>query len=202
MLESFLYPKSIAVMGASRTPGKVGCAVVTNLVLEGFEGDIVPVNPSGGEIMGQRVYTSLEEYGKPIEMSVIAVPREAVKETVMSSLKAKAKAIVIITAGFKEMDEEGAALEAEIAGLCRAAGARLMGPNCLGIINTHHKMNAAFACHTPRKGTISVVSQSGALCSAILDWAASRRVGLATLLSMGNKADLNETDFLADRKGV
>jgi acetyltransferase len=192
-----LYPRTVAVMGASKTPGKVGNAVVTNLIEGGFEGKIVPVNPGGGEHMGLAFYTSLEEFGGPIDTSVIAVPRAAVKETVISSLKAKAKAIVIITAGFKEMDEEGAALEAEIAALCKAAGARLMGPNCLGIINTHHKMNAAFASHTPPTGAISVVSQSGALCSAILDWAASRRVGLATLLSMGNKADLNETDFIA-----
>ena len=95
------------------------------------------------------------------------------------------------------MDEAGARLETEIADLCREHGARLLGPNSLGLINTHHKMNAAFASHMPKVGGISVLSQSGALCSAILDWAASRKVGIATLLSMGNKADLCETDFLA-----
>ncbi|OFW60063.1 MAG: acyl-CoA synthetase [Actinobacteria bacterium RBG_16_64_13] len=147
--------------------------------------------------MEQKFYTSLEEYGKPIDMSVIAVPTSLVRETVVSSLKAKAKTVVIITAGFKEVDEAGALLEREIADLCHSAGARLMGPNSLGIINTHHKMNAAFACHMPPMGGISVISQSGALCSAILDWAASRKMGLATVLSMGNKADLNETHFLA-----
>ena len=94
MLEFLLYPKSVAVMGASRTAGKVGYAVVTNLIEGGFEGDIVPVNPSGGELMGQKFYTSLEEYGKTIDMSVIAVPTAAVKEAVISSLKAKAKAVV------------------------------------------------------------------------------------------------------------
>jgi acetyl coenzyme A synthetase (ADP forming)-like protein len=197
MLESLLYPKSIAVMGASRASGKVGNAVVVNLIEGGFEGEIVPVNPSGGELLGQKFYTSLEEYGKTIDMSVIAVPTAAVKGAVISSLKAKAKAVVIITAGFKEVDEEGARLEREIADLCRSAGARLMGPNCLGLINTHHKMNASFANHMPQAGGISVLSQSGALCAAILDWAAARKLGLATLLSIGNKADLNETDLLA-----
>ncbi len=197
MLESLLYPDSVAVMGASRTPGKVGNAVVANLVEGGFEGAIVPVNPCGGELLGLKVYTSLEEYGKPIDMSVIAVPTAAVKETVVSSLKAQAKIIVIITAGFKEVDEAGARLESEIADLCRRRGARLLGPNSLGLINTHHKLNAAFASHMPKVGGISVLSQSGALCAAVLDWAASRKVGLATLLSMGNKADLCETDFLA-----
>jgi acetate---CoA ligase (ADP-forming) len=197
MLEFLLYPKSVAVMGASRTAGKVGYAVVTNLIQGGFEGDIVPVNPSGGELMGQKFYTSLDEYGKTIDMSVICVPTAAVKGAVISSLKAKAKAVVVITAGFKEVDEEGAALEREIAGLCRASGARLMGPNCLGLLNTHHKMNASFANHMPEAGGISVLSQSGALCAAILDWAAARKLGLATLLSIGNKADLDEIDFLA-----
>ena len=197
MLESLLCPKTVAVMGASRTPGKVGHEVLANLIEGKFEGDIVPVNPSGGEVLGQRLYASLEEYGKPIELSVIAVPTAAVRGAVVSSLKAGAKAIVIITAGFKEVGEEGARLEREIADICRSSGVRLMGPNCLGLINTHHKMNASFASYMPEAGGISVLSQSGALCTAILDWAASRKMGLATLVSIGNKADLNENDFLA-----
>ncbi len=197
MLESLLYPDSVAVMGATCTPGKVGYALMTNLIEGGFEGEIVPVNPHGGELMGLKIHTSLEEYGKPVELSVIAVPTAAVKEAVLHALRAHAKTIVIITAGFKEVDEAGARLETEIADLCRQRGARLLGPNSLGLINTHHKMNAAFASHMPSVGGISVISQSGALCSAILDWAASRKVGIATLLSMGNKADLCETDFLA-----
>ena len=197
MLESLLYPKSVAVMGASRTPGKVGYAVVANLVAGGFEGDIVPVNPSGGELMGLKIYPSLEDYGKPIDMSVIVVPTDSVREAVVSSLRREAKTVVIITAGFKEVDEAGARLEIEVADLCRGRGARLLGPNSLGVINTHHRLNAAFASHMPEAGGISILSQSGALCSAILDWAASRKVGIATLLSMGNKADLSETDLLA-----
>jgi acetyl coenzyme A synthetase (ADP forming)-like protein len=197
MLESLLYPKSVAVMGASRTPGKVGYAVVANLVAGGFEGDIVPVNPSGGELMGLKIYPSLEDYGRPIDMSVIVVPTTSVREAVVSSLRREAKAVVIITAGFKEVDEAGARLEIEVADLCRGRGARLLGPNSLGVINTHHRLNAAFASHMPEAGGISILSQSGALCSAILDWAASRKVGIATLLSMGNKADLSETDLLA-----
>jgi acetyltransferase len=147
--------------------------------------------------MGQKFYTSLEEYGKPIELSVIAVPTRAVKEAVTNSVRAGAKAIIVITAGFKEVDEEGARLERELVEICHSHGARLMGPNCLGLINTHHKMDATFGNYMPQPGGISVLSQSGALCTAILDWAASRKMGLATLLSIGNKADLDETDFLA-----
>jgi acyl-CoA synthetase (NDP forming) len=128
---------------------------------------------------------------------VIVVPTTSVREAVVSSLRREAKAVVIITAGFKEVDEAGARLEIEVADLCRGRGARLLGPNSLGVINTHHRLNAAFASHMPEAGGISILSQSGALCSAILDWAASRKVGIATLLSMGNKADLSETDLLA-----
>jgi len=197
MLESLLCPKAVAIVGASRTPGKVGYEITANLVKGGFEGEIVPVNPAGGVILGQKVYTSLEEYGKPIEMSVIAVPTAAVKGAVISSVRAGAKALTIIAAGFKETSEEGAALEREITDLARSHGARIMGPNCLGLINTHHKMNASFAHYMPEPGGISVLSQSGALCTAILDWAAARKMGLATLVSIGNKADLDETDFLA-----
>ena len=162
MLESLLYPKTVAVMGASRNPGKVGYEITANLIKGGFEGDIVPVKPSGGDILGQKVYTSLEEYGKPIEMSVISVPVGAVKDAVISSLRAGAKALTIITAGFKETGKEGAALEREITDLARSHGARVMGPNCLGLINTHHKMNASFANYMPEQGGISVLSQSGA----------------------------------------
>jgi acetate---CoA ligase (ADP-forming) len=196
MFDSLLRPQAVAVMGASRTPGKVGHAVVANLIHGGFQGDIVPINPSGGDVLGHKLYASLEEYGKQIDLSVIAVPTAAVKGAVVSSLRQGAKAIVVITAGFKEVGEEGARLEKEIADLCHASGARMLGPNCLGLINTHHALNASFASHMPAVGSISVVSQSGALCTAILDWAASRKMGLATLVSIGNKADLDETDFL------
>ena len=196
MLESLLYPKTVAVIGASSTPGKVGYALLSNLVKTQFEGTIVPVNPKGGEILGQTCYTNLSEFKGKIDLSVIAVPTLAVKEAVQSSVDAGTKAIIVITAGFKETGKEGAALEREITQICKAGGARLMGPNCLGLINTHHKMNVSFASHTPAKGGISILSQSGALITSILDWAAGRRHGLAKLVSLGNKADLNEVDFL------
>lgn len=197
MLEFLLYPKVVAVMGASRTPGKVGYVITANLIRESFEGEVVPVNPSGGEILGHPVYKSLEEFGKSIDLGVIAVPAPQVKEAASRCIQAGAKGLVVVTAGFKEVGPEGAKMEEEIADLCRAHGVRWMGPNCLGLINTRNRMNASFASSTPRPGNISVISQSGALCTAILDWAASRKMGLATLISIGNKADLDETDFLA-----
>ncbi len=196
MLESLLHPKAVAVIGASRKPGKVGYEILANLIDAGFEGKIIPVNPSGGEVLGLEVCADLMQYEGTIDLSVISVPNKGVKEAIEASIAKGAKSVIVITAGYKETGKEGAALEREIVELCRSSGVRMVGPNCLGVINTQHKLNASFAKQMPREGGISVVSQSGALCTAILDWAAGRNVGLAKLVSIGNKADLDETDFI------
>ncbi len=197
MLRALMYPESIAVIGASRTPGKVGYAIVSNLKEAGFAGPIVPVNPAADSVLDLKCYPDLKTYGKPIGMAVVAVPTQHVQAAVEASIDAGAKAIITITAGFKEVGAEGAQLEHALERLCTTRGVALLGPNCLGLINTDHAMNASFAKHTPRQGNISVISQSGALCTAILDWAESRHLGLAKLVSMGNKAQLAETDFLS-----
>ena len=195
-LDKLLCPGTVAVIGASRTPGKVGREIVKNLQDGGFAGTIVPVNPSADEIMGIPCFPSLKAFGKPIDLAVIAVPTPAVRPALDAALDAHAGAVCVITAGFKEVGAEGAKLEKEIAQLCASRNAHMLGPNCLGLINTQHCMNASFAAQMPRPGSISVISQSGALCTAILDWAASRQIGLSKLVSMGNKADLDESDFV------
>lgn len=196
MLEKLLNPDAVAVIGASRTPGKVGHEIIANLIDGGFKGKLLPINPSAGDILGIKCYPDLRSCGTKIDLSIISIPTPLVKHSVTESIECGAKAIIVITAGFKETGEVGAALEKEIAAICRAADVELLGPNCLGVINTHHDMNASFAKHMPAKGGISVISQSGALCTAILDMAAARHMGLSKLVSMGNKADLCETDFL------
>ncbi|MGA2221303.1 MAG: acetate--CoA ligase family protein [Verrucomicrobiia bacterium] len=196
MLESLLSPQTIAVLGASRTPGKVGHEVIANLINGGYQGTIVPVNPKADQVLGRKCYHDLKDFPGRVDLGIVVVPLEAVKGAIQSAIDAKAKAVVIITAGFKEVGPEGAALEREIAELCRANSVRLMGPNCIGIINTSHKMNATFAPMMPPSGRISVISQSGALCVAILDLAMNLKMGLGKVISFGNKADLNEVDFL------
>lgn len=196
MLESLLYPKTIAVIGASRSPGKVGHEILANLKEGGFAGHIVPVNPSSDHVLGMKCYPDLRSYGEPVNLSMIAIPAPLVRTAVEDSIRAGVKAVVVITAGFKEVGPEGAALEKELAQMCASRGVRLLGPNCLGLINTHHNMNASFARQMPKVGEISVISQSGALCTAILDWAVGHHMGLAKLISLGNKADLTESDFL------
>src|ERR1035438_1792925 len=196
MLETLLYPKAIAVIGASRNPDKVGYAVLANLVNNGFKGPIVPINLDGGEILGLKCYKSLGEYKDSIDLSIIMVGGKYVKDALQNSIKAGAKSVIVITAGFKEVGAAGAKAEQELVEICRAGGVRMVGPNCLGVLNTDHSMNATFAPSVPPKGSISVISQSGALCVAILDWAAEQKLGLGKVISFGNKADLNEVDFI------
>jgi acetate---CoA ligase (ADP-forming) len=196
MLDALLKPKSIAVVGASRTPGKVGYEILSNLKANGFAGDLTPVNPTADEILGLRCAPSCAAIGRPLDLAVIAVPTKVVQDAVDDAIAAGVGALVVITAGFKEVGPDGASRERQLAERCHRRNVRLLGPNCLGLINAHHDMNASFAKHMPCRGGISVLSQSGALLTAILDWAAERKLGLSKLISMGNKADLSETDFL------
>jgi len=196
MLQRLFYPESVAVIGASTHTGKVGHEVVANLVKAGFKGEIVPIHPSAAEVLGKKAYPNILSYRGKVDLSIIAVPAAAVKDAVEASIEANVGAIIVVSAGFKETGEEGAALEREIAQMCKRRRIRMLGPNCLGIINTDNGLNASFAGRTPTAGGISVISQSGALCAAILDAADERRMGLAKLISIGNKADLNENDFL------
>ncbi len=196
MLETLLYPNSVAVIGASRNPGKVGYALLANLVNSGFKGTLVPVNPEPGDILGLQSYRSLAEFKGQIDLGIVVVPGKHVKAAIQDSINAGAKSIIVITAGFREVSSQGAQVEEELVQLCRSNGVRMVGPNCLGVLNTDHQMNATFAPSLPRAGRISVISQSGALCVAILDWAAHQKLGLAKVISFGNKADLNEVDFI------
>jgi acetyl coenzyme A synthetase (ADP forming)-like protein len=196
MLEALLHPKNVAVIGASRTPGKVGHEILANLINGGFAGDIIPVNPSADQILGLKCYKTLKDYEGTADLGIVTVPRQNVMTAVQSSIEAGVRALIVITAGFRETGKEGAELENVLAGLCRSHNVRLLGPNCLGVMNTHHHMNASFAGIMPEAGGISILSQSGALCTAIVDSSVTGHFGLAKLISLGNKADLTEVDFL------
>ena len=196
MLEQLFTPQAVAILGASRNPAKVGHAFVANLLASQYAGKIVPINPEAKEVLGVPCYRDLREYGGKIDLGVIVVPPRFVKQAIQDCIDAGAKVVTVITAGFKEVSAEGAAAETDLVALCHKNGVRLQGPNCLGILNAHHRMNATFAPSVPPSGKISVISQSGALCVAILDWAAQQKLGMGKVISIGNKADLNEADFL------
>jgi acetyltransferase len=196
MLEKLFSPASVAVVGASRTPGKVGHDILANLVAGGFAGEIIPVNPAGGTMFERKVVAKLTDYRKPVDQVIIVVPGQSVLEVAREALARQAGAIIVISAGFRETGEEGNRLQNQLADICRRGGARLLGPNCLGMINTETNLNSSFAGSMPEPGSISVFSQSGALCTAMLDMAKNRHIGLAKLISIGNKADLSEVDML------
>ncbi len=195
-LDCLFKPKVVAVVGASNKPGKVGYTILENAMSCGFSGTIVPVNPKESEVQGLKAYPSIGAFEGTIDVAVIVIPRKFVMATVQDAIDAGCKAVSVISAGFKEQDAEGAALELELAALCRSNGVRLLGPNCLGHLNTHANLSLSFGSQYPDRGGISFISQSGALCTAILDRAKGQHIGMSKLVSMGNKAELTETSFL------
>ncbi len=197
ILDRFFLPKSVAVIGASRHPGKVGHDILVNLRRDGYTGAIVPVNPNADMILDLPCYPSLTACGKEIDLVVVAVPVESVIHAMEEAGRARVKAAIVVTSGFREDGESGAALEKQLAELCIRNSIRLLGPNCLGIINTANRLNASFGPRLPVAGNLSVFSQSGAILTSMIDLAASRHLGLAKVISVGNKTDITEVELLS-----
>ncbi|MCX7988915.1 MAG: acetate--CoA ligase family protein [Thermodesulfovibrio sp.] len=195
MIEAIFNPSSIAVIGASAEEKKVGYAVLKNLI-DGYNGKIFPVNPGRREILSLPCYPSVSAIPDKVDLAVIVIPAKAVAEALQDCAIAGVKGVVVITAGFKEVGGEGVKREREIVNIIRKAGMRMVGPNCLGVMNTKIKMNASFAAEMPPEGRVAFFSQSGALGVAIIDWALENNFGFSKFVSFGNKGDLNETDFL------
>jgi acetyl coenzyme A synthetase (ADP forming)-like protein len=197
-LDAIFSPESVAVVGASSTPGKVGHDIFENILKGGFKGTLYPVNPKARSVLSVRCYKSMMDIPDPIDLAMIILPPRIALKTVDDCIEKGVKGIVIVSAGFKEVGGEGAKIEDEIADKCRKAGIRLIGPNCLGVINPNEnvRLNASFSARMPHKGNISFISQSGALCTAVLDFAADRGFGFSKFVSIGNKADVDELDLL------
>ncbi len=197
-LEAIFSPRSVAVVGASNTPGKVGHDIFENIFKGKFEGVIYPVNPTSKSILSVRAYPSVKDIPDEIDLGIIILPPQRAVGAVSEAIEKKVKGIVIVSAGFREVGPAGRAIEDEIVGMCREAGVRVVGPNCLGVINPHPsvKLNASFSSRMPASGNISFISQSGALCTAVLDFAADRDYGFSKFISIGNKADVDELDLL------
>ncbi len=195
-MDSLFTPSSIAVVGASSASGKIGNTILSNLLSAGYSGSLYPVNIRGGNICGIDSYKQISEIGRPVDLAVIAIPRDAVLGAFRELLELGVGSVVVITAGFKEVDHEGWLLETELAKLARDNGVNLLGPNCLGIINSRGGVNASFATGNPDTGSIGFFSQSGALCVAVLDWALGTKIGFSKFVSLGNKAVINEASML------
>ena len=196
MLNNFFNPKSIAVIGASKTPGKVGHDILKNIIQYGYDGAVYPINPAADEILGRKAYPSLQDVPDKIDLAVVVIPSKNVLEVIGQCGEKNIDSAIIITAGFKESGLEGAKLETELINKAKEAGVRFIGPNCLGMIDTHSKVNASFAAGMPEKGGIGFFSQSGALCLAVLDRALPDKIGFSKFISMGNKADISDTDIM------
>lgn len=196
----FFEPASVAVVGASRREGTIGRAIVDNLISAGFRGPIYPVNPNAAmAIAGLAVHASLRDIGKPVDLVIVAVPAAEVEAVVMDAAAAHARGIVVISSGFAEVSKEGRDAEARLRRLVRSFGMRLVGPNCMGVLNASPSisLNATFAPTWPPSGNVSMLSQSGALGIAMLDYAEKLNIGLAGFISVGNKADVSSNDVLS-----
>jgi len=196
MLETFFAPKSVAVIGASATPGKLGHSVVHNLQEGGFEGDIYPINPKSSEILGLTVYQSVMDVPGPIDLAVIVIPYKFVPDALEECGEKGIPSVVIITAGFREAGRDGVERERQLIEIADRYNIRLIGPNCLGVIDTGTPLNATFSAGMPPVGPIDFMSQSGALGTAVLDIAMAGRIGFSKFISLGNKADVSEIDLM------
>jgi acetyltransferase len=196
MFEHFFAPKSVAVVGASHQAGSVGNSIFRNMVSYGFQGEVYGINPKGGELYGHSLFSSMSEVGKPIDLAVIAIPAKLVIGIIEECGRLGIDSVVIISAGFKETGGDGARLERQLAETAKAAGIRIIGPNCLGIVVPGIGMNASFAAGMPKAGKVSLMSQSGALATAILDWSYDKELGFGKFVSFGNAVDVGVTDLL------
>jgi acetate---CoA ligase (ADP-forming) len=195
-LRPFFEPRSVAVVGASRRRGSIGGELFRNILAGDFAGAAFPVNRDGEPVAGVRAYASIEEIPEPVDLAVIALPADAVLGAAEQALRKGLRALVVISAGFAEVGSEGAERQERLLALVRAHGARLIGPNCLGIAAAASSLNATFAARSAPHGNIGFSSQSGALGLALLEAAEARGLGLSAFVSIGNKADVSSNDLL------
>ncbi|NJD17779.1 MAG: CoA-binding protein [Gemmatimonadetes bacterium] len=201
-LKPIFSPQSVAVVGVTRVPGTVPYDIFLNILKDDFQGTIYPVSPGGRSIAGVKAYKYVLDIPDPIDLAVIVFPSNVVKLALEQCGQRGVKGAIIISAGFREVGAAGAAREEEIRAIARRCGISFIGPNCLGVINTDPRvhMNASFARRMPSEGSIGFLSQSGALCTAVLDYAHAKHIGFSKFVSFGNKADISDIDLMLSLK--
>ncbi len=190
----FFNPQGVAVIGASADPSKLSYGVIHNLIAHGYRGPIYPINPKGGEIQGLTVYPTISDAPDPVELAVIMIRAEAVPEALVACGERGLKAVIVVTGGFRETGPEGAALEASLKDIAAQYGMRLIGPNCVGVMDAHLPLDTTFITMMPEPGHIAFVSHSGAICGGSIDWARSVGVGYSRIASLGNQLDVDIAD--------
>ena len=197
-LTPFFSPKGIALIGATNDPTKLGYGLARNLVQSNYQGVVHFINPKGGSLLGRPMLTSIALAPDPLDLAILLIPAEAVPQALVDCGKRGLRAAIIASGGFRETGEDGAALERRCLEIARRYGMRLLGPNCIGLLDTHLPLDATFLPPPgPLPGDVAFISHSGAICAAVIDWARGQGFGLSRLVSLGNQADVNETDVLA-----
>jgi acetyltransferase len=195
-LDKIFQPKSIAVVGASERKGSIGAALMHNLIKRGFAGDIFPINPKHKKLWEKSVCPSITDLGTAVDLAIIASPIMSAPQIVKECATAGVGGAVIISAGGKEIGEEGKKIETAIKKEVNASGLRIIGPNCVGIISSQSKLNASFANQMPLPGKMAFISQSGAICTAILDLSIEENIGFSYFVSLGDMLDVDFGDMI------
>ena len=195
-IQYFFNPRGVALIGASSNPNKLSNAVLVNLLENGYQGAVYPINPGSKEILGLTCYADISDVPDPVDLGVIMLPAPMVLQNIEACGKRGLKAVTIISGGFKEVGEDGADLEQECVKVARKYGMRLVGPNCVGTMDLYSRLNTTFIEGMPDQGHIGFISQSGAVCGAVIDHIKGKGIGFSIFASMGNEADVNETDLI------
>lgn len=197
-LAPFFNPKGVVVIGASHEPTKLGYGLARNLVQSGYKGAVHFVNPKTGRLLGRPIFATVDEVPNPVDLAVLLVPAPFVPDTLTACGKRGIRAAIIATGGFRETGAEGAALEKKCYEIAQSFHMRLIGPNCIGLMDTHLPLDTTFLQPPePPAGEIAFISHSGAICAAVIDWIKGQGIGLSHVISLGNQVDVNETDVLA-----
>ena len=195
-LTPFFDAKGVAILGASTNPKKLSYGILENLVSYGYKGEVYPVNPNATEILGKKAYASIADVPDPVELAVVVLPVTVIMETMREIGERGIKAVVIITGGFRELGEEGAAVEQAVKELAQSYGMRVVGPNCVGTIDVRTGLDSTFIKGLPQAGPIAFISQSGAICGGVIDLIIDTKMGFSHFASLGNEMDVTETDML------
>lgn len=197
-LTPFFSPRGVAVIGASSKPHKLGYGVARNLTNSGYKGNIHLVNPKGGYLFGHEMLLSIAEIPDPVDLAILVVPAQAAPDTMRQCGERGIQATILVSGGFRETGEQGAKLEAETLRVAQEYGIRMIGPNCIGLLDTHLPLDTTFLPPpAPRAGELAFISHSGAICAALIDWSMDQGFGFSRLISLGNQADVSETDMLS-----
>ena len=197
-LAPYFSPRGIALIGASTDPSKLGYGLARNLVQSNYQGVVYFVNPKGGSLLGRLIYPTVLDLPDPVDLAIILIPAAGVASALNECAKRGIHAVIVASGGFRETGNEGSKLESELMDIARHFGIRMIGPNCIGLLDTHLPLDATFLPPPgPPPGDVAFISHSGAICAAVIDWARGQGFGLSRLVSLGNQADVNETDILA-----